>query len=91
MSPSAYLSDAQIDCLRMLSCNDNKENDPISINILTNHEACLHDHKTPPNQSDQITELIVSVADNVGQLELCEKIRRLKIQFSTLDVIKSLK
>lgn len=73
MSPSAYVSDAQIDCLHMLSRNDNKENDPISINILTNHEACLHDHKNPPNQSDQITEMIVSVADIVGQLELCEE------------------
>lgn len=85
------MSDAQIDSLPMLSNNDNKGNDPTSMIILTNHEARLHEQKNPPNRNDQITEMIVSVADSVGQLELCEEIRRLKIHFPALDVIKSLK
>lgn len=66
MSPSVDVSHAQIDSLRMLSNNDNKENDPTSINILTNHRACLHNHKNPLNRSDQITEMVVSVGDSVG-------------------------
>lgn len=91
MSPSAYVSDAQTDSLCMLSNNDNKENEPTSVNILTDRRACLYDPKNPLNWIDQITKMVVSVADGVGQLELCEEIRRLKIHFPALDVIKSLK
>lgn len=73
----------------MLSNNDDKENNPKSINTLTIHKGPLHGHKNPLNWSCQITEMVVSVADSVGQLDRCEEIRRLKIHFPGLDVIKS--
>lgn len=56
----------------MLSNNDNKENDKTSINALTTRRAGFQRHKNPLNQSDQ---MVVSVADSVGQPELCVEIR----------------
>lgn len=61
MSPPACVPDAQIDSLRMLSNDDNKENDPTSTNIWKNHRARLRGHKNALNLSDQKTEAVVDV------------------------------